>query len=204
VHGMNYRITLPADYDMGIIRNRVATRGHLLDGFEGLGQKAYLIRERGDGSTAGPGAGVGSPVNEYAPFYLWNTPQGMNRFMWDGGFRHVTEDFGRPVVQHWTGLGFERGPAVEAAPRAAARRSRPLAADENPAVVFARELKELREQAGRPGVHSTALLVDPRHWELLRFTLWQDTAPDEPDTERFDVLHLSRPGLDAIETGRQW
>lgn len=28
---MNYRITLPADYDMQIIRDRVATRGHLLD-----------------------------------------------------------------------------------------------------------------------------------------------------------------------------
>lgn len=192
---MNYRIALPADYDMGVIRHRVSTRGHLLDAFPGLGQKAYLIRERGVD---------GAPVNEYAPFYLWNSARGMNAFLWEGGFRNIVDDFGRPVVEHWTGLGFERGPAVGTAPRAAARGSRRLAAGEDLAEVIAGELAALRDLSARPGVHSAALLVDPRHWELLRFTLWQDTAPDEPGTERFQVLHLSRPELDAIETGRQW
>lgn len=195
MHGMNYRITLPADYDMGVIRQRVATRGHLLDAFAGLGLKAYLIRERGVD---------GSPVNEYAPFYLWNTPQGMNSFLWGPGFQGVIDDFGRPVVEHWAGLGFARGPAVAEVPRAAGRRSWQLAPGERPSEVIEREVKELRALAARPGVHSAALLIDPRHWELLRFTLWRDTAPDEPDTERFQVLHLSRPGLDAIGTEQQW
>lgn len=57
---MRYAITLPADYDMGIIHDRVATKGPLLDDFPGLGVKAYLVRERGE---------HGSPVNQYAPFY---------------------------------------------------------------------------------------------------------------------------------------
>jgi hypothetical protein len=192
---MNYRIALPADYDMGIIRHRVATRGHLLDGFPGLGQKAYLVRERGTD---------GSPVNEYAPFYLWNTPQGMNSFLWGPGFQALVDDFGRPTVEHWTGLGFERGAAVADPPSAASRSARPLAPGEPPAEVFGRELEELREVAARPDVHSAALLVDPRHWELLRFVLWRDSAPDEPGTERFQVLHLSRPELDSLQTGRQW
>ncbi|GGO10638.1 hypothetical protein GCM10010116_21330 [Microbispora rosea subsp. aerata] len=39
----------------------MATRGHALDDRAGLGLKAYLIRERGV---------AGSPVNQYAPFYL--------------------------------------------------------------------------------------------------------------------------------------
>jgi hypothetical protein len=192
---MNYRITLPADYDMDVIRHRVATRGHLLDDFPGLGQKAYLIRERGID---------GSPVNEYAPFYLWNTPQGMNSFLWGAGFPALVADFGRPVVQHWTGLGFERGPAVTQPPSTALRFARPLRPDEDPPDVFAHELKELAETAARPGAHSAALLVDPRHWELVRFTLWQEESPADLDGERFRVLHLSRPGLDAIEVGRQW
>ncbi|WP_290870364.1 DUF4865 family protein, partial [Hamadaea sp.] len=34
---MQYAIRLPADYDMGIIRDRVARKGHLLDRWEGLG-----------------------------------------------------------------------------------------------------------------------------------------------------------------------
>ncbi|MEV7966178.1 DUF4865 family protein [Sphaerisporangium sp. NPDC088356] len=58
---MQYEITLPADYDMAIIRHRVATKGTALDGFRGLGLKAYAIRQRGFG---------GSPVNQYVPSYL--------------------------------------------------------------------------------------------------------------------------------------
>lgn len=100
MHAMQYEITLPADYDTGIIRERVATRGHLLDDFPGLGLKAYLMRERAEGS----------PVNQYAPFYLWAAPEGMNGFLWGPGFQGIVDDFGRPVVQHWTGLAYEEGP----------------------------------------------------------------------------------------------
>lgn len=195
MHAMNYRITLPADYDMKIIRHRVATRGHLLDGFPGLGLKAYLIRERGVD---------GSPVNQYAPFYLWNSAEGMNSFLWGPGFQGLADDFGRPVVEHWTGLGFFRGPSFGAVPRAAARRSEPIAAGDDPAAAVERALDELAGGADRPGLHSAALLVDPRHWEMLRFTLWQDAAPEVPGEDRHEVLHLSRPGIDDIRTGRQW
>ncbi|MEV5342921.1 DUF4865 family protein, partial [Streptomyces sp. NPDC052676] len=78
MHAMQYEITLPADYDMDVVRARVARVGHALDDWEGLGFKAYLTRERGV---------WGSPVNQYAPFYLWNTVRGMNSFLWGGGFR---------------------------------------------------------------------------------------------------------------------
>ncbi|MBB6417958.1 hypothetical protein HDC93_003552 [Streptomyces sp. AK010] len=67
MHALQYEITLPAGYDMGIIRDRVARRGHVLDDWAGLGLKAYPIRERGL---------RGSPVNAYAPFSLWNRSTG--------------------------------------------------------------------------------------------------------------------------------
>jgi hypothetical protein len=192
---MNYRITLPADYDMGVIRQRVATRGRALDGFPGLGQKAYLVRERGRD---------GSPVNEYAPFYLWRTPEGMNSFLFGPGFRGLAEDFGRPVVEHWSGLGFERGPAVDEEPHAASRHARRLPPGADLPALVEDEIRHLAALATAPGLHSAALLLDPRRWELLRFTLWQDAAPEEPGAERFEVLHLSRPELAALPTGRQW
>ncbi|MYS19801.1 protein of unknown function, partial [Streptomyces sp. DvalAA-14] len=75
---------------------------------------------------------------------------------------------------------------------------------EDPGAALERAVGELPDLAARPGVHSVALAVDPRHWELLRFTLWQETAPEEPGADRYRVLHLSRPELDAIGTGRQW
>ncbi|WP_405592432.1 DUF4865 family protein [Streptomyces sp. NBC_01190] len=195
MHAMNYRITLPADYDMGIIHRRVATRGHLLDTFPGLGLKAYLVRERGTD---------GSPVNQYAPFYLWNTARGMNSFLWGAGFRGIVSDFGRPVVEHWSGLGFEHGPAVAGVPCAADRLTWSPAPDEDPGPALERAVRELPERAARPGVHSVALGIDPRRWELVRLTLWQDQAPEEAGSERYRVLHLSRPELDTIERGRQW
>ncbi len=72
MQAMQYEITLPADYDMAIIRDRVARKGALTDDFDGLGLKVYGIRELGVD---------GSPVNQYAPFYLWASLDGMNRFL---------------------------------------------------------------------------------------------------------------------------
>ncbi|HEY7487233.1 MAG TPA: DUF4865 family protein [Streptosporangiaceae bacterium] len=191
MYAMQYEITLPADYDMKIIRHRVETRGHLLDDFAGLGLKAYLIREQ-------------SPVNQYAPFYLWSSVGGMNRFLWGGGgFGGIVRDFGRPAVRHWTGVAFEPGPAWSAATvRTATRRTEPIAADADPETVVRQALAELREHARTPGVHSAALAVDPMHWEQVRFTLWADDA-EADDGIRYQVLHLSTPELDDLKAG-QW
>ncbi len=189
MYAMQYEITLPADYDMKIIRERVAARGAMLDGFGGLGLKAYLIRERG----------AGSPVNQYAPFYLWNSVDGMNRFLWGGGFQGIVADFGRPGVRHWTGVAFEHGPSREAIPRAATRRTEPIPADPSEAVESA--LGALNADA--PGVHSTALAVDPHSWELVHFTLWDHPAPVAAG-DRYEVLHMSSPELSDLKTGRHW
>jgi len=182
VYAMQYELTLPADYDMGIIRRRVATRGHRTDAFGGLGVKAYLIRERGVG---------GSEVNQYAPFYLWHDTGGMARFLvGGGGFQGIVDDFGRPPVRHWTGVALERGPAGE--PCAASRETRGLAD-------LDAEIADLAELARRDDVHTTALVVDPLSWELIRVTLWAERGPG-----RYEVLHTSAPHLDEIPRGRQW
>lgn len=65
MNAMQYKITLPNDYDMQIIRNRVAENGMKTDGFEGLALKAYLIIDQKE-------------RKEYAPFYLWEHTEGMN------------------------------------------------------------------------------------------------------------------------------
>lgn len=44
---MQYSISLPADYEMKIIRDRVARRGPMYDTLEHLGFKAFLITEKG-------------------------------------------------------------------------------------------------------------------------------------------------------------
>ncbi|MFC6020296.1 DUF4865 family protein [Plantactinospora solaniradicis] len=204
MYAKQYEITLPADYDMRIIRKRVADFGHLLDDRAGLGLKAYLVRERGRD---------GSPVNQYAPFYLWNDVGAMAQFLAGGsGFQGIIRDFGRPTVQHWTGIASVAGPSRESVPRAASRRLTPLPVDPdveaNGLGLTARieqETAALALLARRDGVHTAALALDPQHWQLLRFVLWQDTVPhDEQATEQYEVLHLSAPGLAELPTGRTW
>ncbi|GAB2999613.1 DUF4865 family protein [Amycolatopsis acidiphila] len=182
MYAMQYHLTLPADHDMGIIRRRVETRGHRTDDFPGLGLKAYLIRERGEGS----------PVNQYAPFYLWHDVGGMSRFLvGGGGFQGIVDDFGRPPVWHWTGIAIERGRGE--VPRSATRETTALLEDVDAAV------EALHELARDERVHTAALAFDPTGWQLVRFVLWTDEAPG-----RYQVLHVSAPSLREIPQGRHW
>ncbi|ARF54239.1 DUF4865 family protein [Streptomyces gilvosporeus] len=194
MHAMQYAITLPADYDMQIIRHRVKTKGPLLDDFPGLGLKAYGVRERGVD---------GSPVNQYAPFYLWVGPEAMNRFLLGDGFHGVVRDFGRPVVQHWQGLFHRAGPASDRLPGAFSRRTEPVPEGADPATAVTHAVALHEALAATEGVHSTSLALDPRHWELVHFTLWADAVPEEAG-DRYQVLHLSAPGATGLGAGPQW
>ncbi|QIJ61132.1 DUF4865 family protein [Streptomyces sp. JB150] len=194
MHAMQYEITLPADYDMGIVRARVARLGHALDDWEGLGFKAYLMRERGV---------QGSPVNQYAPFYLWNTVRGMNLFLWGEGFRRLSDDFGRPVVRQWTGLAHEEGAAAGAPARVAVRERRAVPEGAVTGEVAGEAAREAARLAARGGAVCAAAAVDTARWELVLFSLWADDTP-EADGDVFRVLHLSAPERARLPRGRQW
>ncbi|MFD0415505.1 DUF4865 family protein [Streptomyces sp. NPDC127108] len=195
MHAKQYEITLPADYDMGVIRDRVATKGHLLDDFPGLGFKAYLMRERGVD---------GSPVNQYAPFYLWNTEEGLGSFLWGPGFQGLCDDFGRPVVQHWMAVGYEDGGAAGDRPRTAVRHRRPVPEGTRNTDITEELLAEARSSAERDGVVGVLVAVDPRHWEAVTFSLWAEGAEVRASGEVFQVLHCSTPELERVGRGRAW
>jgi hypothetical protein len=194
MHAMHYELTLPADYDMAVVHRRVAARGALTDAFPGLGLKAYLVRERA----------AGAPVNQYAPFYLWATGEGMNRFLWGDGFRALCEAFGRPAVWHGLGVAFARGPARAATPRAASRRVERVGPDAPAAAAVESARAELARRVQLPGVFAAALAADLARWELVHFTLWADTPAEVlPGEPTYRVLHLSAPRLsDLEEVGR--
>jgi Domain of unknown function (DUF4865) len=192
VYAMQYEISLPTDYDMGIIRRRVETTGHRLDDFDGLGLKAYLIQDRANGAM----------VNQYAPFYLWNDPAGMGRFLWGGGFfTAICTSFGRPPVRHWTGVETLAGPDVDQPALSATKHTQSLTPDVDPADPVAAAVETLRQTASVAGVHSAALAVDPTRWELVHFTLWSGPEPGAVPGTRYQVLHLSTPGTKELLGG---
>ncbi|MGW5783233.1 DUF4865 family protein [Streptomyces sp. NPDC003757] len=195
MHAMQYTFTLPADYPMGVIRDRVAGTGHLLDDWPGLGLKAYLVRERGRD---------GSPVNQYAPFYLWRSVEGMNAFLWDGAFQRPADDFGRPAVRQWTGLAYEEGGAAGSPARVAVLRRQPVPEGGPLSEVAERAVREAGRLAAADGTLLAAAVVDTDRWELAHFSLHADEAPDASEGEVFHVLHLSEPGRGLLARGRQW
>lgn len=88
---MQYSFTLPADYDMAIIRRRISDNGRRMDSLPDLAFKAFLHANRDP-------QGRGTPENLYAPFYLWKSSAGMNRFLASPGFATLTASFGWPSV----------------------------------------------------------------------------------------------------------
>ena len=181
MYAAQYEITLPTDYDMGIIHKRVADFGHLLDDRKGLALKAYLVGE-----------------HQYAPFYLWHDTGAMAHFLFGGGgFQNIIRDFGRPIVRQWTGVATVAGPARDAMPTTASRLLTPIdLIDTNDAV---EALNALRENEN---VHTAALAIDPDRWEMVHFVLWRG----EPEVEgtRYQVRHLSTPELTLLNDGQTW
>ncbi|MGW7541837.1 DUF4865 family protein [Streptomyces sp. NPDC054770] len=194
MHAMQYEFTLPANYDMGIVRARVARVRHLLDGWDGLGVKTYLMRERGF---------HGSPVNQYGPFYLWNTVAGMNRFLWGGAFQRPVDDFGRPRIRQWTGLAFEEGTGTGSPAVLAVRSRQPVPDGVELAAFMAGAADETGRLAAEDGAVLAASAVDTDAWELVHFSLWAHHTP-KAEGDVFQVLHLSEPGRGALPRGRQW
>ncbi|TQJ47181.1 DUF4865 family protein [Streptomyces sp. SLBN-115] len=194
MHAMQYELTLPADYDVGVIHARVSRVGHLLDDWEGLGLKAYLLRERGV---------HGSPVNQYAPFYLWNTVEGMNAFLWGGGFQGLSDDFGRPTVRQWTGLAYAEGVAAASPALFAVRRREPVPDGVALSETARDAADEVERLAREEGAVLAAAAVDTSRWERVHFSLWAHDMP-KADGDLFQVLHLSAPGRTVLPGGRHW
>jgi hypothetical protein len=184
---MEYRFTLPADYDMAIIRRRIAQKGHLLDDFPGLAFKAYLHASRDDGQWP-------SRDNLYAPFYLWHGSEGMNDFLGGEGFAVLARDFGRPAVRTWVPWQAElsadlRGATVATTELAA------IAADAELGALRLAEAEATRRDRDA-GALAAISAYDPSRWALLRFRLWPRLAPGIAGGGRqfYRVGHVSQPG----------
>lgn len=183
---MQYGFVLPADYDMDIIRRRIAEKGPMLDHFPRLRLKAYLSADR-------RGARLPTRHNLYAPFYLWDDAEGMNAFLGSSFFAGVAQSFGWPEVRTWATWHAEVSP--EAAQAVCASR------DLEPIAPYT-DLDELRQREAalaRADVADGALAAvsacDPAGWTLVRLRLWGELRPElaREGRQLYDVGHVSLP-----------
>ncbi|MYM90395.1 DUF4865 family protein [Rugamonas sp. FT82W] len=179
---MQYSFALPADYDMAIVRERIGSKGPLLDSLPHLAFKAYLYAERGD-----------SAENLYAPFYLWHSEAGMHDFLNGPGFAGVAQAFGWPSVRTWTPWHASVGAGIRQA-RHATRSVEAIAPHSDLA-----QLRQREEQHARHALECGALAVvigfEPGGWSIVRLCLWrgEPALPPLPHEQRYRVGHVSAP-----------
>lgn len=183
---MQYSFTLPADYDMRIIRRRIADKGHLLDDFPGLAFKAYLYALRDDDAL--PGAD-----NQYAPFYLWRHVEGMNAFLGDAGFAGLCRDFGRPPVRTWVPWQVQWDDDLRDA-RCASRDTTALPAHVAPGEQMEAEAESVRKDRAA-GALAAVTACDYARWQWVRLRLWPELHPGlaAPARQLYRVGHVSQP-----------
>jgi len=175
---MQYRFSLPADYDMGIVDRRITDRAPLLNGFPGMRLKAYLTsRVPGDAE------------NRYAPFYVWDDAASMNQFLCGPPFAGVSRAFGWPSVRLWsvwTAL------IVSGAAQAtfATQEVIPIPAHADLGRLQAAEM-EVAEAAMANGAMAAVAGFDPAEWTQLRFRLWRTTNEPQGGQQAYRVGYTS-------------
>jgi len=185
-----YRIALPADYDMAVIRERVATRGPSFDSFPGLGLKCFLIREKGK---------YGAHGNQYAPVYLWPQVDTMWGFLAGPAFAGIKEAFGVPPVETWAGFAYARSARLtDPSSIASVTRAERLL---DPHIDLASYRQQESDAAAvaverTPGLLARAVGVEPRSWRIVTFDYWAQAQAELPvELHSYEVLHVSSPAF---------
>jgi len=177
---MQYRFPLPADYDMAIIDRRIADRGHLTDGFPGLLFKAYLsARKTG-------------PVNDnaYAPFYVWNTVDGMHAFLNGPAFAGLAQAFGRPSVATWLVWRAHVRPGFAQARFGSVER-RPIPPGTDLEALRAEETRLAADAVDSGAALAAVAGYEPGGWTLVRFRLWDREPAADAALRVYVVGHVS-------------
>jgi hypothetical protein len=180
---MQYSFTLPTDYDMAIVRRRIAEKGPLLDHLDGLRLKAYLHAGRGQHSAE----------NLYAPFYVWRDGEAMQRFLGGPGFAALTQAFGWPAIHCWQVWDAYLPPQARQA-RYASREIRPIAPYTALDALRHEEHDAMQRDLER-GALAAVTAFEPTTWTRVSLRLFDETPPAAMADQRqwYEVGHVSQP-----------
>ncbi|MGG5342859.1 DUF4865 family protein [Enterococcus sp. AZ192] len=170
MNAMQYKITLPNDYDMKIIRQRITDNGHKTDHFPGLLFKAYLI--------------IDTPTKkEYAPFYIWNDAKGMNQFIFEGFYDNILASFGWQHIAVAVPLKIERS-AMFAQAAYVVEIEHPIQPAEHMTTPdFSLKATDCLGKV---------LVYNPDKWRYVEFYFFAQAPEDFTDSRTvYELLHLS-------------
>lgn len=187
---VRYAITLPADYDMTRIAERVAAKADHWDRRAGLHLKAFCTAERGRGA----------PHNVYAPFYVWADPTAFADFLTGPEYAGLSASFGPVPVRTGAVLAADLG--TGAPPAYALWESTKLTPSDDVGRVRDDELALHRSVMATGTLHTRVVVLDAADWTVSRLSLSVTPPPPSPLGERatrqeLRVVHLARPSLSS-------
>ncbi|MFK4376620.1 hypothetical protein ABH948_002016 [Bacillus sp. RC218] len=180
--GMQYKVILPKDYDMEIIKKRVKDNGFKTDGFQELNFKAYLITETGKD---------GDFYNCYAPLYMWNGHEGMNKFIFEGYYDNILQSFGWqqinigvPLVVNLSNDFRKSRYAVEYAGSISQSKS-----------LIGTQLNKVNENVQNiEKCLGNVIVYNPDKWGYSQFSFYKEKPEIDvmDDVTIYEILHISR------------
>jgi hypothetical protein len=186
----HYGHRLPDNYDLGLIKALTEERGPIWDTRPELYFKAFLLRESGR---------FGAIANNFSSLYPWRQDDAFRDWLVSGGYRIVTDLFGRAEIETRFALDACRGPGEEA--HFACRKDLDIPLDADLTAAFAREIERNREIAAQSDMVAAAVGVDTRNWKFTRILLSTNEPNENENTDAYQILHLARPLLDTLPKG---
>jgi hypothetical protein len=186
---IHYANRLPEGYDRGRIQALTKERGPVWDTRPELYFKAFLLREAGR---------FGAIANSFSSLYLWTQDRPYRDWLVSGGYKIVTDLYGRGEIETRIALDARKGPGHLA--RFVYMEDVDIPLDADLTAAFAREIERNREIAGQADTVATAVGVDTRSWRFTRILL----STNEPDGNEivkavaYQILHLAQPLLDTL------
>ncbi|MWN05536.1 DUF4865 family protein [Gilliamella sp. Pas-s95] len=172
MQAMQYKINLPADYDMNIIKNRIKDNGYKTDHFTDLLFKAYLISEKDNDNIS----------NSYCPLYIWKQTEGMNTFIFDGYFDNIIASFG------WQNINIGMTTKIELNDNFAQSR---YILEENFIIPAQAQLNNFDFRIPKYQYYTGQVVIyNPDKWAYAIFTFFKD-KPTKANQNLYQVLHLS-------------
>ena len=184
---VHYGHRLPVDHDLGALRRWVKERGAVWDAVPDLYFKAFLVREAGR---------FGATANNFSSLYLWPQDKSFRDWLVRGGYKVITDIYGRAEIDTFSALDAFRGEAGEA--RFLYRDDIAIPLDADLTDAFAREMELARERATQPDVVSAVVGLDPSNWRFVRVLLSEAEPHGNAHGVAYQVAHLSRPLLDTL------
>lgn len=170
---MQYKILLPDDYDMEIIRKRVENNGNKTDGFQDLLFKAYLISVKEE---------FKDNKNEYAPLYVWQDEQGMNKFIFGGFFDNILNSFGWQNIN--IGINFINDLKENFFA------SKFVVEIENN-ISETNQMEQLKFSYDFENYTGRVLIYNPDKWKMVEFYFFEEPPKTATNFKIYHLLHLS-------------